>query len=71
MGYVSCLQGEVCVPIGLVQYPGLSSGLFAATESGKPALSRFKVLARHKDSTLAEVSNLTLRLATACAVPLV
>jgi hypothetical protein len=54
---LKCLQGEVFVPIGLVQYPGLSSGLFAATASGKPALSRFKVLARHKDSTLAEVSN--------------
>lgn len=50
-----CLQGEVTVPIGLVQYPGLSSGLFAASPSGKPALSKFKVLVRHQDSTLAEV----------------
>lgn len=53
------LQGDVCVPIGLVKYPGLPSGLFAASQSGKPAFSRYKVLARHtdRDSTLAEVSS--------------
>jgi hypothetical protein len=51
------LQGEVRVPIGPVEYPGLSSGLFAASESGKPALSIYKVLARHEDTTLVEVSS--------------
>jgi hypothetical protein len=53
------LQGDVCVPIGLVKYPGLPSGLFAASQSGKAALSRYKVLARQTDrhSTLVEVSS--------------
>lgn len=52
------LQGEVCVPIGLMRYEGLSSGLFAASElgrGGKPALSRYRVLHRHADTTLVEV----------------
>ena len=49
-------QGEVAVPIGLVHYQGLSSGLFAASDSGKPALSRYRVLHRHVDTTLVEVS---------------
>jgi hypothetical protein len=47
----------VCVPIGSVEYPGLSSGLFAASESGKHALSMYQVLARHEDTTLVEVSS--------------
>lgn len=55
-----CLQGEVRVPIGLVEYPGFTTtGLFAATSSestaGKPSLSRYRVLARYQDSTLVEV----------------
>lgn len=54
--HVCTLQGEVRVPIGPVEYPGLSSGLFAASESGKPALSMYKVLARYEDTTLVEVS---------------
>lgn len=53
---VHVLQGEVRVPIGLVELPGLSSGLFAASATGKPALSQYKVLHRHTDSTLVEVS---------------
>lgn len=41
--------------IGPVSYPGLSSGLFAASPSGKPARSLFRVLHRHAASTLVEV----------------
>ena len=52
---MSLLQGEVRVPIGPVEYPGLSSGLFAASDAGKPALSRYRVLTRHADCTLVEV----------------
>jgi len=59
------LQGEVRVPIGLVELPGLSSGLFAASATGKPALSQYKVLHRHADSTLVEVSQQLTRLVTA------
>jgi hypothetical protein len=49
------VQGEVDVAIGPVSYPGLSSGLFAASASGKPARSLFRLLHRHADSTLMEV----------------
>eukprot|EP00879_Flechtneria_rotunda_P012310 GHRR01012857.1.p1 GENE.GHRR01012857.1~~GHRR01012857.1.p1 ORF type:complete len:305 (+),score=101.83 GHRR01012857.1:165-1079(+) len=49
-------MGDVMVPIGPVLYPGLSTGLFAASPTGKPARSLFKVLHRHADSTLIEVS---------------
>lgn len=52
---MAMLQGEVRAPIGPVDYPGLSSGLFAASDAGKPALSRYRVLTRHADSTLVEV----------------
>jgi hypothetical protein len=53
---LSNLQGEVDVAIGPVSYPGLSSGLFAASPTGKPARSVFRVLHRHASSTLMEVS---------------
>ncbi|XP_057979546.1 RNA pseudouridine synthase 5 isoform X2 [Malania oleifera] len=44
-------------PIGLVQYPGVAKGLFVASPSGKPALSRVDVLERdvQKNSTLVQV----------------
>eukprot|EP00879_Flechtneria_rotunda_P027962 GHRR01030031.1.p1 GENE.GHRR01030031.1~~GHRR01030031.1.p1 ORF type:complete len:174 (+),score=51.13 GHRR01030031.1:1315-1836(+) len=54
-------MGDVMVPIGPVLYPGLSTGLFAASPTGKPARSLFKVLHRHADSTLIEVTILTGR----------
>lgn len=44
------------MPIGPVSYPGLSTGLFAASSSGKPARSLYRVLERRKDSTVVEVS---------------
>ena len=47
------------VAIGPVVYPGVEGGLFAACESGKPALSHWRVLHRHIDRqcTLVEVSS--------------
>ncbi|KAJ0102682.1 hypothetical protein Patl1_06143 [Pistacia atlantica] len=33
-------------PIGIMQYPGVAKGLYVATPSGKPALSKVKVLER-------------------------
>lgn len=52
------LQGEVSVPIGPITYPGLSTGLFAANNSGKPARSLYRVLERRQDSTVVEVGRL-------------
>jgi hypothetical protein len=49
------LQGEVDVAIGPISYAGLGSGLFAASPTGKPARSLFRVLHRHAHSTLMEV----------------
>lgn len=77
------LQGEVDVAIGPVSYPGLSSGLFAASPSGKPARSLFRVLHRHAASSLVEVSGgsawqrqqeaarlrMVLQLLAPCALP--
>eukprot|EP00882_Tetradesmus_deserticola_P013845 GHRQ01014704.1.p1 GENE.GHRQ01014704.1~~GHRQ01014704.1.p1 ORF type:complete len:395 (+),score=122.07 GHRQ01014704.1:351-1535(+) len=60
-GIVEQDEGEVDVAIGPVSYPGLSNGLFAASPSGKPARSLFRVLHRHADSTLMEVTILTGR----------
>ncbi|WIA13457.1 hypothetical protein OEZ85_007037 [Tetradesmus obliquus] len=60
-GTVQPNEGEVDVAIGPVSYPGLSSGLFAASTTGKPARSLFRVLHRHAGSTLVEVTILTGR----------
>ncbi|KAF6255500.1 RNA pseudourine synthase 5-like protein [Scenedesmus sp. NREL 46B-D3] len=60
-GIVEQDKGEVDVAIGPVSYPGLSSGLFAASPSGKPARSLFRVLHRHAASSLVEVTILTGR----------
>jgi 23S rRNA-/tRNA-specific pseudouridylate synthase len=35
-------------PIGLVRYPGVAEGLYAACSSGKPAMSKVRVLERLK-----------------------
>ncbi|CAO2816459.1 unnamed protein product [Amaranthus hypochondriacus] len=44
-------------PIGVMRYPGVAKGLYVALSSGKPALSKVKVLARdvEKDRTLVQV----------------
>ncbi|CAL5322365.1 hypothetical protein CsSME_00000610 [Camellia sinensis var. sinensis] len=44
-------------PIGMVQYPGVAKGLYVASPSGKPALSKVKVLERNVQGncTLVEV----------------
>lgn len=58
LSFIACtngLQGDVCTPIGPVKYPGLRSGLFVACATGKPAYSKYKVLARHRNTTLVEV----------------
>ncbi|KAJ8765985.1 hypothetical protein K2173_020501 [Erythroxylum novogranatense] len=34
-------------PIGMVRYPGVAKGLYVASPSGKPALSKVEVLERH------------------------
>ncbi|KAI8563823.1 hypothetical protein RHMOL_Rhmol03G0139100 [Rhododendron molle] len=41
-------EDEVVIkqPIGLVRYPGVANGLYVACPSGKPALSKVKVLER-------------------------
>ncbi|KAF9590972.1 hypothetical protein IFM89_000517 [Coptis chinensis] len=48
---VLCLgfQGRVVIsqPIGVIQYPGVANGLYVALSSGKPALSKVKVLERN------------------------
>ncbi|KAF3433912.1 hypothetical protein FNV43_RR25015 [Rhamnella rubrinervis] len=43
--------------IGMVQYPGVAKGLYVATSSGKPSLSKVEVLERdvHKNLTLVQV----------------
>ena len=56
------VQGEVAVPIGKVNYPGVRGGLFAANPtSGKPALSHFQVVRRdlEKGQTVVEVEIFT------------
>ncbi|KAF7148684.1 hypothetical protein RHSIM_Rhsim03G0124600 [Rhododendron simsii] len=42
-------EDEVVIrqPIGLVRYPGVANGLYVACPSGKPALSKVKVLERN------------------------
>ncbi|KAF0928572.1 hypothetical protein E2562_006018, partial [Oryza meyeriana var. granulata] len=44
-------------PIGLVHYPGVAEGLYAACSSGKPAMSKVRVLERleHHNQTLVQV----------------
>ncbi|XP_040377979.1 RNA pseudouridine synthase 5 isoform X2 [Oryza brachyantha] len=44
-------------PIGLVHYPGVAEGLYAACSSGKPAMSKVSVLERleHRNQTLVQV----------------
>uniref|UniRef100_A0A5B6YLC7 Putative RNA pseudouridine synthase 5 isoform X1 n=1 Tax=Davidia involucrata TaxID=16924 RepID=A0A5B6YLC7_DAVIN len=44
-------------PIGVVQYPGVAKGLYVASSSGKPALSKVGVLERNvqKNCTLVQV----------------
>ncbi len=53
------LQGEVNVPIGRVPHPGLPAGLYAASDSGKPEASLFKVLQRRSSCTVVEASTHT------------
>lgn len=52
-------EDEVIVeqPIGIVQYPGVAKGLYVASPSGKPALSKVEVLERdvEKNCTLVKV----------------
>ncbi|KAK3151295.1 hypothetical protein QOZ80_3AG0244080 [Eleusine coracana subsp. coracana] len=47
----------VTQPIGLVHYPGVAEGLYAACSSGKPAMSKVCVLKRlaHQNQTLVQV----------------
>ncbi|EPS61385.1 hypothetical protein M569_13411, partial [Genlisea aurea] len=53
------LDDEVVIdqPIGVVEYPGVSHGLYVATPSGKPALSGVMILERNirSNSTLVQV----------------
>ncbi|KAH6832720.1 Pseudouridine synthase family protein [Perilla frutescens var. hirtella] len=53
------IEDEVVIdhPIGLVKYPGVAQGLYVASPSGKPALSKVTVLERNKqsNSTLVQV----------------
>ncbi|XP_008233345.1 PREDICTED: RNA pseudouridine synthase 5 isoform X2 [Prunus mume] len=44
-------------PIGVVRYPGVAKGLYVASATGKPALSKVEVLEReiHKNRTLVQV----------------
>ncbi|KAF4389126.1 hypothetical protein F8388_026855 [Cannabis sativa] len=48
---------NVSQPIGIVQYPGVAKGLYVASPSGKPALSKVEVLERDTDKncTLVQV----------------
>ncbi|XP_048325706.2 RNA pseudouridine synthase 5 isoform X2 [Ziziphus jujuba] len=52
-------EDEVIIkqPIGMVQYPGVAKGLYVATPSGKPSLSKVEVLERDvkKNLTLVQV----------------
>ncbi|KAG8390633.1 hypothetical protein BUALT_Bualt01G0103800 [Buddleja alternifolia] len=52
-------EDEVVIdqPIGLVKYPGVANGLYVASPSGKPALSKLVVLERNmlSNSTLVQV----------------
>ncbi|KAL8517981.1 hypothetical protein ACS0TY_009322 [Phlomoides rotata] len=53
------IEDEVVIdqPIGLVKYPGVAQGLYVASSSGKPALSKVVVLERYMptNSTLVQV----------------
>ncbi|KAK1266653.1 RNA pseudouridine synthase 5 [Acorus gramineus] len=49
-GLVDKDEMEVKQPIGLMPYPGVAKGLYVASSSGKPALSKVRVLER--DETL-------------------
>ncbi|KAL6578051.1 hypothetical protein OROMI_010379 [Orobanche minor] len=53
------IEDEVVVeqPIGLVKYPGVAKGLYVASPSGKPALSKVVVLERNllSNATLVQV----------------
>ncbi|EXB80105.1 RNA pseudourine synthase 5 [Morus notabilis] len=62
--YRALVTGIVCEdkviveqPIGTVQYPGVAKGLYVASPSGKPALSKVEVLERdvEKNCTLVKV----------------
>ncbi|KAL6902145.1 hypothetical protein ACP4OV_005021 [Aristida adscensionis] len=55
--FPSDLQVVVTQPIGLVRYPGVADGLYAACSSGKPARSKVCVLERlaHQNQTLVQV----------------
>ncbi|KAG0496353.1 hypothetical protein HPP92_001044 [Vanilla planifolia] len=52
-------QNEMLVekPIGVMNYPGVAKGLYVASSTGKPALSKIQVLYRDncKDQTLVQV----------------
>ncbi|XP_071930342.1 RNA pseudouridine synthase 5 isoform X1 [Coffea arabica] len=52
-------QDQVVIdqPIGLVKYPGVAKGLYVASASGKPALSKVSILERNvkNSSTLVQV----------------
>ncbi|XP_068330601.1 RNA pseudouridine synthase 5 isoform X1 [Pyrus communis] len=62
--YRALVTGIVCEdkvivkqPIGMVRYPGVAKGLYVASPTGKPALSKVEVLEReiHKNQTLVQV----------------
>ncbi|KAL5569278.1 hypothetical protein UlMin_025853 [Ulmus minor] len=56
-GIVSEDKVIVRQPIGIVQYPGVAKGLYVASPSGKPALSKVEVLERdvNKNCTFVQV----------------
>ncbi|PON58553.1 Pseudouridine synthase [Parasponia andersonii] len=62
--YRALVTGIVCEdrvtinqPIGVVHYPGVAKGLYVASPSGKPALSKVEVIERDRDKncTLVQV----------------
>ncbi|GIM03451.1 hypothetical protein Vretimale_8223, partial [Volvox reticuliferus] len=61
-------QGRVDVPIGPISHPGVDGGLFAATPTGKPAASLWRVLERRWGPALT-TSTATATAAAAGALP--
>lgn len=56
-GIIDTNEVVINKPIGIMQYPGVAKGLYVALPSGKPALSKVRILARdvEKDQTLVQV----------------
>ncbi|KAK9684016.1 hypothetical protein RND81_10G180600 [Saponaria officinalis] len=56
-GIITMNEIEINHPIGIMRYPGVSRGLYVALPSGKPALSKVKIVERdvQKDQTLVKV----------------